>query len=276
MYACKNLKEVSSRAIAHGGETMPTAHVRFYEELNEFLPVRLRKKDCLSERAGRRSVKDLIESFGIPHTEVDLILVNGHAVDFSHIVQAGDRISVYPVFESLELKGCTRLRPQPLRTPAFLCDVHLGKLARLLRLLGLDTAFWKGQSDQELAAWAELQKRTLLSRDRRLLMRGEISRAILIRDTDPLRQVRQVLARLDLAEQCRPFSRCMVCNGLLQEVDSNSELFNAVLLQVPPRVRAWCPAYWLCSFCSRVYWQGSHFIKMRALADQLRQSLAQP
>jgi hypothetical protein len=255
---------------------MPAAHVRFYEELNEFLPVRLRKKDCRSEGAGRRSVKDLIESFGVPHTEVDLILANGRAVDFSYIVCEGDRISVYPVFESLELKGFTRLRPQPLRTPAFVCDVHLGKLARLLRLLGFDTAFREGQGDQELAAWAEQQQRILLSRDRRLLTRRDVSRAILIRDTDPLCQARQVLERLDLAQQCRPFSRCMVCNGLLQSVDPGSEIFNAVLLRVPPGVRAWCTAYWLCSICSRVYWQGSHFIKMRALADQLRKSWAQP
>ena len=115
--------------------------IRFYEELNDFLEPSRRKSDIEIVFPERRSVKDLIESFGVPHVEVDLILVNGESVDFSRIVADGDRISVYPVFETLDIGPVTRLRPDPLREPRFVLDVHLRKLARRLRLLGFDVDF---------------------------------------------------------------------------------------------------------------------------------------
>ena len=80
--------------------------IRFYEELNDFLPEDRRKRDIDFSFQGKRSVKDLIESFGVPHVEVDLILVNGKSVDFSYIVNDGDRISVYPVFETISIISC--------------------------------------------------------------------------------------------------------------------------------------------------------------------------
>ena len=104
--------------------------IRFYEELNDFLPPAQRKKDIIHAFRGRRSVKDLVESFGVPHVEVDLVLVNGASVDFSYIVSDGDRISVYPEFETLDVGDVSRLRPEPLRDTRFVLDVHLGKLAR--------------------------------------------------------------------------------------------------------------------------------------------------
>ena len=77
-----------------------TAWFRFYEELNDFLPA-ARRKQTFRHRLNRRaSIKDVIESLGVPHTEVELILANGRSVDFSYIVGDGDRISVYPVFEA--------------------------------------------------------------------------------------------------------------------------------------------------------------------------------
>jgi len=115
--------------------------IRFYEELNDFLPLERRKVDFSHEFQRRASIKDLIEALGVPHTEVDLILVNGASVDFSYIVRDGDRISVYPMFEAFDIQTVSRVRPQPLRVIRFVLDVHLGKLARYLRLLGFDTLY---------------------------------------------------------------------------------------------------------------------------------------
>ena len=115
--------------------------LRFYEELNDFLPEEKRKKRFLHQYIDRTSVKDLIESLGVPHTEIDLILVNGKSVSFKYLINDGDDISVYPVFESIDITGLQHLRPKPLRDPKFIADVHLGRLARYLRMLGFDTLF---------------------------------------------------------------------------------------------------------------------------------------
>lgn len=105
--------------------------IRFYEELNDFLRGYPEKEDLPYAFSGRRSVKDLIESFGIPHVEVDMILVNGDSVGFGYRVKDGDRISVYPIFERFNIEGISRLRPEALRDPRFIADVHLGQLAQI-------------------------------------------------------------------------------------------------------------------------------------------------
>jgi hypothetical protein len=116
--------------------TMPVANFRFYVELNDFLLPEHRFTEFAYGFLDVATVKDRIESFGVPHTEVDLILVNGQSVDFAYRVQDGDRISVYPVFEAFDIAGLSRLRPEPLRDPRFILDVHLGRLAAYLRMLG--------------------------------------------------------------------------------------------------------------------------------------------
>ncbi|HON80431.1 MAG TPA: Mut7-C RNAse domain-containing protein, partial [Spirochaetota bacterium] len=142
--------------------------IRFYEELNDFLPRQDRKRDIEVSFNGRRSIKDFIESMGVPHVEVDLILVHGISVDFNYLIQDGDRISVYPVFERLSIEGVTRLRPAPLRLTRFVLDVHLRKLARRLRLLGFDTDYDEHRDDPELAELSAKENRILLTRDRGL------------------------------------------------------------------------------------------------------------
>ena len=151
--------------------TMPTAHLRFYEELNDFLPPSQRKVEIEHRFDRRTSIKDMIESLGVPHPEIELILVNGQSVDFSHIVEDGDRISVYPVFESLDVSSLVRLRPAPLRDPRFVVDCNLGRLARYLRLLGLDCLYQNDFNDETVSRISQQQHRIVLTRDRRLLHR---------------------------------------------------------------------------------------------------------
>jgi hypothetical protein len=142
------------------------AEFRFYEELNDFLPEERRKVDFPVEVDRARSVKDAIESVGVPHTEVDLIVVDGVSVDFTHLLRGGERVAVYPMFEALDISPVVRLRPMPLRDPRFVADGHLGKLARHLRMAGFDTLWTNHWDDDEIIQIAAVQKRTILMRDK--------------------------------------------------------------------------------------------------------------
>lgn len=238
---------------------------RFYEELNDFLPARWRKKDVTHGFSGRPSVKDMIEGLGVPHVEVDLILVNGRSVGFDHPVRDGDRISVYPVFESLDIAPLVRLRPRPLRQSRFILDVHLGKLARALRLLGFDARYRNDLADPEIVRIAAEEARIILTRDRRLLKCGEVTRGYWVRSTRPENQVREILERFDLRSQARPFTRCMMCNGMLEAVDKHD-----VAHQLQPRTERYYDTFYRCGNCDGIYWEGSHF---HALKERVRRWL---
>jgi uncharacterized protein with PIN domain len=247
-----------------GNRTPPrqpaTAWFRFYEELNDFLPAARRKTRFAHTFTRRASVKDMIESLGVPHTEVELLLVNGNSVDFSHIVADGEYISAYPVFESLDIRPLLRLRAEPLRKTAFVLDTHLGRLARYLRLLGFDTRYRNDYSDDELAAISANRHRILLTRDRKLLHRSVITHGYFVRQTDPLLQTGEVLRRFDLYTDIRPLSRCIRCNGMLRTVAKEE-----VVHRLEPKTRRYYDAFRICRECRQIYWRGSHFRKMSAL-----------
>lgn len=240
--------------------------LRFYEELNDFLPIHQRKQPFDAYFELPRSVKDLIESLGVPHVEVDLILVNGESVDFDCIVGNGDVISVYPMFESLALEGFTRLRPQPLRTPRFILDVHLRTLARKLRMLGFDTRYSNAADDEELAAISSTENRILLTRDLGLLKRSVVQRGLFVRETDPEKQIIEILDRLDLSARINPFTRCIRCNGAIVRVDATSIAKDGketdTTSQIPESVRKWCKEFHRCDSCEKYYWKGSHYEHM--------------
>lgn len=153
------------------------ASFRFYAELNDFLPP-VKRHVAFEHTVGpRTAVKDVIESLGVPHTEIDLILVDGASVDFSYQVRDRDRISVYPVFEAIDIAPLTRLRPKPLRHVCFVLDSHLGRLAGYLRLAGFDTLYRSDFRDDELAVITTCEGRILLTRDRGPLKRRTVSHA---------------------------------------------------------------------------------------------------
>lgn len=239
---------------------MAQATFRFYAELNDFLPPYRRQVPFVHRFNGRVSIKDMIESLGVPHTEVDLILVNGVSVDFHYLVRDGDRISVYPVFESFDITPLLRVRPRPLRQPRFVLDVHLGRLAAYLRLLGFDTLYTPDCDDATLAALSREERRTLLTRDRGLLKRRQVTHGYCVRTTNPREQVREVLRRFDLYRLIAPFSRCIRCNGLLQPVSKQ-----AIADRLPPHVRDNQQDFRICTACGQVYWRGSHYDRMQAL-----------
>src|SRR5437868_7866953 len=148
---------------------------RFYEELNDFLAPALRKCEFPYAFTGTPSVKDAIEAIGVPHTEVDLVLVDGESVDFTRRLTGGERVAVYPVFERLDIAPVTRLRARPLRRTRFVLDVHLGKLARYLRLLGFDSVYRNDYDDHTIVALAHEEQRIILTRDTGLLKHSAVT-----------------------------------------------------------------------------------------------------
>ncbi len=245
---------------------MQQALFRFYAELNDFLPAERRQRifPCSFELSG--SVKDMIESLGVPHTEVDLILANGRSVDFAYLVRDGDHISVYPVFESIDISPVLRVRPEPLREPAFVLDVHLGQLAVYLRMLGFDTLYRNDYADEELARTSSQEGRILLTRDRGLLKRTIVTHGYCLRTTDPRQQVIEVLRRFDLWNAVAPFRRCLHCNTPLQSVDK-AEISH----RLDAQTKEYYDHFRLCPTCDRIYWRGSHFKRMEAFVESVLQ-----
>lgn len=233
------------------------AEFRFYEELNDFLPVQRRKTTFRSSFYGNPSVKDTIQALGIPHTAIDLILVDGRSVDFSHRLRGGERVAVYPVFERLDITPVIRLRPKPLRCTRFILDVHLGKLARHLRMLGFDAAYSPNWDDAEIIDLSIQQQRIILTRDLGILKQNRVTHGYWLRHDEPQQQLQEVLLALDLINQLRPFKRCMDCNGRIRPVEKAviSGKINPDILQ---RFRE----FWQCQDCMKIYWRGSHYQNM--------------
>jgi uncharacterized protein with PIN domain len=238
--------------------------LRCYEELNDFLAPQRRKRDFFVDFTPPVPVRHLIETLGIPHTEVELILANGRSVDLGYRPEDGDRISLYPVFETLDITPLLRLREAPLRRIRFVADAHLGKLARWLRLMGFDTLFRGDWADQDLVAVAARERRILLTRDRALLMHRAVTHGCYIRSQPLAAQLEYLAERLDLCRAIRPFTRCMSCNGELAEIS-----LAQIEAQVPPAVRRIQRRFWRCSVCGRPYWRGSHYHRLAAEVERL-------
>jgi uncharacterized protein with PIN domain len=242
---------------------MRRATFRFYAELNDFLPPGDRHREVVRSFPDSPSVKDQIEACGVPHTEVDLVLVNGRSVGFDHHLSDGDRVSVYPVFEALDVTPLVHLRPKPLREIRFVLDTHLGKLARRLRLLGFDAIWRRDATDAELVSLSLSERSILLTRDRGLLKRREITHAAAVRATDPRRQLLEIVERFDLARSAAPFTRCLACNGGLVSVPKEN-----VLDRIPPETRLHYDEFKTCTSCARVFWWGPHARRLREIVEE--------
>jgi uncharacterized protein len=242
--------------------------VRLYAELNDFLPRESRGLTLRRPVRPHQTVKDVLEATGIPHTEVDLIVVNGEAQGFTHRPAPGDRIAAYPMFESLDIGSTARLRPVPLRDTRFVVDVNLGRLARLLRLLGFDV-WWTSDADDETLVDVSLaERRILLTRDRGLLKRRVVTHGVFVHSDDPQAQTVEVIRRLDLGERLAPLTRCMRCNGDLVAVSKEQ-----VIDRLEPMTRRYYSDFVRCADCGRIYWPGSHHAKLLRLVEKVREQL---
>lgn len=244
------------------------AEFRFYEELNDFLPAARRKVAFMYPFQGTPAVRDAIQAIGVPHSAVDLVLVDGRSVDFAHRLRGGERVAVYPVFERLDISPLLRLRPLPLRRTRFILDVHLGKLARFLRLLGLDCAYGPDWDDAAIIDRAVAEQRIILTRDVGILKQGRVTHGYWVRSDQPDAQLEEIVGAFDLRRQLRPFSRCLECNGAIRPVDRAS-----LDGQIGADVLGRFDRFWQCRECRRVYWQGSHY---RRLVQRVRQVVPDP
>lgn len=241
---------------------MARATFRFYAELNDFLPPNKRQVKIEHYFGERGSIKDMIESLGVPHPEVDCIEVNGVSVNFSYIVQDGDIINVYPISTAIETPVLSLVRPKPLNVIRFVLDIHLGKLASSLRLLGFDTLYRNDYDDAELADISSTQTRILLTRDKGLLMRSVVTYGYYVRNTDPQQQIVEVLRRFDLFKLVSPFERCLRCNGLLKPVTKQ-----AVIGKLPENIQRDVEEFHCCQGCEQIYWKGSHYERLQQFID---------
>ncbi|MBF6424854.1 Mut7-C ubiquitin/RNAse domain-containing protein [Nocardia cyriacigeorgica] len=239
--------------------------LRVYAELNDFLPPQSRYRMLWRPVRPHQTVKDVVEAAWVPHTEIDLLLVNGESVDFGHRPRPGDRLAVYPVFETLDIGALTRVRPRPLRDPRFLVDVNLGGLARLMRLMGLDIRCEFAADDAELARISAAEHRILLTRDRGLLARRIVTHGVFVRADRPEDQIVEVITRLDLADRLAPLTRCVRCGGLLAEVDKSE-----VADRLQPLTLRYYDTFRQCRGCGRVYWAGTHQRRLDDLIARIR------
>jgi hypothetical protein len=246
----------------------PPLQLRFYGDLGALLkhPARLRET-VLYPLARRASIKDIIESLGIPHTEIGRLQSAGGEVGFSFLPAPGDRVDVHPVGGDLLPTAATVLRPEPLRAYRFLVDVNVSRLASLLRMAGFDAASVREQSNltsrSAVASAARQQERILVSRDRELLKLRTVIHGRLIRNQDPTRQLHEVVTVYRLQLLARPFSRCMKCNRPLAPVAKE-----AILSRLEPLTKKYYSVFSRCPQCENIYWQGSHYERMLKILDK--------
>ncbi|MGE5223659.1 MAG: Mut7-C RNAse domain-containing protein [Omnitrophica WOR_2 bacterium] len=243
---------------------MNSAVFHFFGNLNDFLPPDRRNVDYLYSFEENPSVKHLFESLGVPHIEVDQIRVNGIRVDYSYQVQNSDRVEVFPLSSDRAINEnglLTKIEGEP----RFILDNHLGRLAAYLRMLGLDTLYKNDYQDEELALVANRERRVLLTRDRRLLMRNAIIYGYYVRSQFPKDQLVEVVQRYQLVVWIKPFQRCLHCNTPLENVNKEK-----VLPRLEPLTKQYFNEFHICPNCQKIYWKGSHYERMLKLVQQTR------
>jgi hypothetical protein len=226
----------------------------FIDELNDFLPHFRKNTSFTLECESHQSLKHLIESVGVSHTEFGLVCVNGHEMEPANRVREGDQVVVYPA-EALNSD-----------VPCFILDNHLGQLATYLRMLGFDCLYQNDYQDDELTRGSIEERRVLLTRDRRLLMRKVITLGYCLHQTDPRQQVGEVLRRFKLIEQVKPFQRCLRCNCPLNAVSKQD-----IIERLEPLTKRYFDEFRICPACNQIYWKGSHYGHMLEMITELAQ-----
>ena len=235
-----------------------TADFYFHGSLNDFLRRVKRDTRLAYTFSSHQTVKDMIEAIGVPHVEVWEVLVHEERVPLSHRLQPADRVEVYPY------DGREEELLQGIADRKFVLDVHLGTLARSLRMLGFDTVYANTFTDKDIAGIAEAEQRIVLTRDVNLLKQKAIPAGYWLRSQHTEEQLTEVIRRFRLLDLIRPFSRCMVCNGMIAAVPKET-----VLDQLPPKTKLYFEKFYRCASCQRVYWKGTHYERMQELVYRL-------
>lgn len=228
--------------------------IRFYAYLNEFLPYKLRQRAIPLTLSHKNTIKDKIEALGIPHTEVELILANNKSVAFDYQIQNKDHITVYPPFVNFPIHEISKVRNEYPDEIRFILDVHLGKLARYLRLAGFDCLYRNDYEDEYIIEIGNKEKRCILTRDKGILFNGKVKLGGFVRAIQPNLQFEEVLERFQLRDKMAPFTRCMECNGKIQEVKKS-----LVEDRIPKETKKYFNRFFQCNNCKKIYWEGNHY-----------------
>lgn len=235
------------------------ATFQFHEELNIFLPKKKRNKVLVYFFNESASIKDTIESLGIPHPEVAIILANNQPISFEYTINGHDEIEVFPFHNGLNIPDIVAIKPAG--KARFILDVHLGGLARYLRMAGFDVLYnnedW---GDKYIADRGGKEKRIVLTRDIGLLKRSSVVYGYYIRKKDSYEQFKEVSERYQLREYYEPFTRCIRCNGAIEKVSKTE-----IIEKLEPGTIKEFNEFWQCTGCKQIYWKGSHYDKMLEL-----------
>lgn len=243
---------------------MPNILFRFYAELNEHLSPERRQHDFTHAVAEGTTVGEAITTLGIPENQIELLLVNGESAGVSHVLKEGDRVSVYPVFDAMDVGSVTKMEARPARRTRFVLDVHLGKLAHHLRMLGFDAAYRNNFTPAEMVRIASAEDRILLSKSKGLVEHPSLTASYRVQSSDPREQLLEVLRRFDLVSLVNPFTRCLHCNAPVDPIPKSD-----VLDLLPEKSRATYNEFTTCPSCGRVYWKGSHVERMRKYMEEV-------
>lgn len=234
-----------------------TAFFQFYYSLNDFLSAVYKGKSITYGFTGTPAIKDTIEAIGIPHTEVDVIIVNGSLRNFLYKLTDNDMVEVYPANSNPGFEKNYSLTPELNYPLAFVADVHLGKLAKALRILGFDTIYKNDISDKTIADLAEKEQRIVLTRDAGLLKHKAVKWGYWLRSQIMEKQLEEVVSRLNLLPEVQLFKRCLSCTGKIEEAAKE-----AVLEKLLHKTIQYFNEFFQCSQCKKVYWKGSHYENM--------------
>lgn len=245
---------------------MNIATFTIYDDLNFFLSRQHKNKPITREWDWKNSIKDSIESLGVPHPEIDLLIVNNTSVDFDYIMQDGDDVHVYPMpyYETHPIENKIRLIPAIKGRPRFILDTHLGRLASYLRMMGFDTLYRNDYPDDELAEVSNAEGRILLTRDVGLLKRSLVVHGYYVRTIHPRERLHEITQRYNLAEQVEPFKFCLNCNGNLHEVDKAN-----IADQLKENTATYYDVFHQCDSCEQIFWKGSHYNRMEKLLNEV-------
>ena len=243
---------------------MPNAFFFFHNELNDFFQNESSEMCFEAEFNGHETVKHVIESLGVPHTEVGVILINGESVGFDQNPHHQNCIHVYPSRDGVLVSPVIDLKPEPLKDIRFVLDGHLGKLATYLRLLGFDTLYQNDFEDTQLAEISSEEKRILLTRDRGLLKRTMVSYGYFVREKSPRKQLIEIVDKFGLADKAIPFYRCANCNGVLQPIAKEE-----IIDRLEPKTKIYYDEFQICEICEQIYWKGSHFKRMECFINEV-------
>ncbi len=233
-----------------------TVRIKFYYRLTKFLTNKT-QKFIIHNFIDQTSVKDLVESFNIPHTEVDVILVNGKSVDFDYMIKNDDRIEVFPDRALCSTKKIIPLKSLIKGKPKFIADVHLGKLVREMRKLGLDVIYNNQFSDDEIVEISYKERRIILTRDIGLLKRKKVKYGLYLLNEKTNQQLKEIFQNTKIKTSVNPLSICLECGTKLKRMSKKKALEQLNHFWFEKET-----LFYHCGKCKKIYWQGSHYKRM--------------